>query len=724
MAEIGLVASIIAVAGLGAKIGLTFYKIADELGSAGTEARTIGQEITTFSHTLTAFSQSIKGNTLNDPHLYDVAQSLFQNCRANLDDLDNLVTPVDKPDPAQSRRQSLKARWKWFLGKAKVSFLRSSLDSFKTTLLLLIGTLNYREAVDGASSRATIDALKAQVEALVDSATHANDRLAEIQNAINKSAEAQTKNAKDAGSVIVSSDGELNIVNSFTALEKDGQIQHDGQLHQQVTLADRAEMNEISAAVKSVKDEVMQMAHLALLSKSSNTQRPRRQQRSRPGQRTAYSDGSPPRTDRRRERAYYDHRSPSPSRRDANSDSRRRHHSSKSYDSDSNSDSAYYDSYDYDRPQGYRSRTRTSSGDLPREWKTRSTPQYRESADPFHTRYREDYDWQELPRSKRNPSFRKSPRHQYWTRPTYSGVGEDDTSDYFNHYQHPRSRWPHASAPLDPYAGNFEGNTQESESRRRRGEKSKRTDDYQDPPPRFKRSDPYHPSHSQQKNSFPWGMAEAFNYPPMPSPPPPTSSIPPLWSTMPPTEPQIFTDNLMPPFESTTLSSIKEEIKQLRELVQRNASREVRDDRLESLLKRLETVDESNHRKREPRGKKSKSASTASSFSSHFGFFSSKSPLYLRCSNQKSIKIPWSKDISWEDIYECVLTHENSSTRRALRDSLWKLKVYVVSDDMGIVKAVTGPKGWESVKQPGIRLITGFAQRPTSKQGGSTNFEV
>ena len=81
MAEIGLVGSVIALAGAGAKLCMTLYTIADGVGSAGREARIIASGVAFFSQSLTAVSKILERETSEAARLHDIAQHLIPECQ-------------------------------------------------------------------------------------------------------------------------------------------------------------------------------------------------------------------------------------------------------------------------------------------------------------------------------------------------------------------------------------------------------------------------------------------------------------------------------------------------------------------------------------------------------------------------------------------------------------------------------------------------------------------
>jgi hypothetical protein len=61
MAEIGLIASIVQIAGIGAKVSITLFQIASALGSAGYEVRFVAADISALSLVLTHLSALFEG---------------------------------------------------------------------------------------------------------------------------------------------------------------------------------------------------------------------------------------------------------------------------------------------------------------------------------------------------------------------------------------------------------------------------------------------------------------------------------------------------------------------------------------------------------------------------------------------------------------------------------------------------------------------------------------
>ena len=149
MAEVGIAASIITLAGAFANLGMTFYSVADR------EARVIANKISLYSHSLTALSKLLDRQTSESIQLSDVARNLItvsESVLAHLSRLTRDLVPKRSSKAQKSTMSNFVARVGWLLRKPKVVFIRSSIESFKATLVLLVATMDYTEAVDRKAS--------------------------------------------------------------------------------------------------------------------------------------------------------------------------------------------------------------------------------------------------------------------------------------------------------------------------------------------------------------------------------------------------------------------------------------------------------------------------------------------------------------------------------------------------------------------------------------------
>ncbi|KAK5733004.1 hypothetical protein LTR17_010011 [Elasticomyces elasticus] len=181
MAEVlGLVSAFLTLAGAGARLGMTLYTIADGVGSAGREARLIADEVSLFSQALTALSKSLERKTSQTARLHTIAHELSASCQATLVELSALAEELSLPGGKKRRKlPALVGKIKWMLQKPKVAFLRSSISSFKSTLILLVASMDYTEAVDRHAPDNICGPLRIQVESLVETGKTASLLLVE-----------------------------------------------------------------------------------------------------------------------------------------------------------------------------------------------------------------------------------------------------------------------------------------------------------------------------------------------------------------------------------------------------------------------------------------------------------------------------------------------------------------------------------------------------------------
>ena len=151
MAEIGLVASIVNIAGAGAQLSLTLYHIAETVGSAALEAQIIATEASLLSQSLTQLSKTLNAGSTVDGELRSVVRGVMRQCRTVLRELRRLTKEL-APDKSQlpqcDKTPGFLKRLKWLLRRPRVLFLRSCISSFSANLNLLITSIDYKVAVD------------------------------------------------------------------------------------------------------------------------------------------------------------------------------------------------------------------------------------------------------------------------------------------------------------------------------------------------------------------------------------------------------------------------------------------------------------------------------------------------------------------------------------------------------------------------------------------------
>jgi hypothetical protein len=148
MAEIGAIASIIGVAGAGAKLSIVLFDFASTVGSAGLEIRQIGTEISLFCSVLVQLQSTLtraKGYRYSISAI-DTTQQILDRCQQVFKDIDSIVDGLRKPGAKPGEASvDLVARVKWTLKRSKVQLLRTTLESCKITLHLMLTTLDFAQ---------------------------------------------------------------------------------------------------------------------------------------------------------------------------------------------------------------------------------------------------------------------------------------------------------------------------------------------------------------------------------------------------------------------------------------------------------------------------------------------------------------------------------------------------------------------------------------------------
>jgi hypothetical protein len=145
MAEVvGLAASIITLAGTSAQLARTLLKVANIIESAEYEARLIAADISVFSCSLAQLRKLLELASPETDKLREITIVLIAACTTLIEDLTLLI---GDPLPHNPTRRAfimpvLRLRFRWLMNGPRVMFVKSMVDSFKTTILLLVSTMD------------------------------------------------------------------------------------------------------------------------------------------------------------------------------------------------------------------------------------------------------------------------------------------------------------------------------------------------------------------------------------------------------------------------------------------------------------------------------------------------------------------------------------------------------------------------------------------------------
>jgi hypothetical protein len=158
MAEvIGLAASILTLAGASAQLARTLLKVANIIESAEYEARLIAADISVFSSSLAQLRKVLDLVCPETDKLREITVVLISACTTLIEDLTLLI---GDPIPLNSARRAflmplLRLRFRWLMNGSKIMFVKSMVDSFKTTIILLVSTMDLATEIHHNTSEST-----------------------------------------------------------------------------------------------------------------------------------------------------------------------------------------------------------------------------------------------------------------------------------------------------------------------------------------------------------------------------------------------------------------------------------------------------------------------------------------------------------------------------------------------------------------------------------------
>jgi hypothetical protein len=151
MAEIGAIASIIGVVGAGAKLSIILFEFASTVGSAGAEVKRIGIEISLFCSVLKQLQSTL---TKAKAYRYSLSalqttQEILDRCQEIFKDIEDIVDGLRKRRTGEAAETSMDliSRAKWTFKRSQVQVLRTTLESCKITLHLMLTTLEFAQKI-------------------------------------------------------------------------------------------------------------------------------------------------------------------------------------------------------------------------------------------------------------------------------------------------------------------------------------------------------------------------------------------------------------------------------------------------------------------------------------------------------------------------------------------------------------------------------------------------
>lgn len=161
MAEIGLIASVIGVAGAGIKLSTTLYTFSETVATAADSIQAIAKDVSLTSAVLEELSSNLKHD--EQARLYSgtalkTAQTVVRDCEVVFKQIDGALSKSMERVGALAGSGKRKGkggkvvlsaieRLKWPFLQPKMQELRANLERLKSTLVLMLNVLTYARNV-------------------------------------------------------------------------------------------------------------------------------------------------------------------------------------------------------------------------------------------------------------------------------------------------------------------------------------------------------------------------------------------------------------------------------------------------------------------------------------------------------------------------------------------------------------------------------------------------
>ncbi|KAH7095087.1 hypothetical protein FB567DRAFT_511732 [Paraphoma chrysanthemicola] len=194
MSGLEIVASIAGVAAAAIKVSVAMNDLAEELGSAGKDVRYIGNDMAGFSQVLRLVQSSLEEsiNTAGSrviQSVFDTLPQLIEQCSTVYDEANGLMVAINPKDSSLSVFKKMK----FVFYRGRITILRSLLDSSKSTLNLLLVTLNIEMAKSKMPDKALMEQLQNERIAFIKVVQSQNKALDEAMKEVEKAKKEATR---------------------------------------------------------------------------------------------------------------------------------------------------------------------------------------------------------------------------------------------------------------------------------------------------------------------------------------------------------------------------------------------------------------------------------------------------------------------------------------------------------------------------------------------------
>ncbi len=136
----GVIASVSALVRIGAKLSCTLFSLSDGYGSAATELGDIAVDISMFSSTLRQLASTLETEENPEYHLLANVNKVVERCQDLFDHIGLLLSDLRSDGTKVMDKLELVRKIRWHFRRPRVLLIRGTIDSFKTTLSLMLAT--------------------------------------------------------------------------------------------------------------------------------------------------------------------------------------------------------------------------------------------------------------------------------------------------------------------------------------------------------------------------------------------------------------------------------------------------------------------------------------------------------------------------------------------------------------------------------------------------------
>jgi hypothetical protein len=152
--HLGIIASVIGVAGAGFRLSLILNAVGCEIASAGMEIHSISKSVTLFSLMLKQVGQALQASdSVHSDEALETAHELTNECQMVFDEIQEMLDKVTNKRQNGSGSPSIQQRFKWCFKKGRVQYLLGQLESLKMSLLVILQILQLGKLMAGTPKR-------------------------------------------------------------------------------------------------------------------------------------------------------------------------------------------------------------------------------------------------------------------------------------------------------------------------------------------------------------------------------------------------------------------------------------------------------------------------------------------------------------------------------------------------------------------------------------------